>query len=183
MSGFKGVSRGGEGIVGAAFGPEELMIGPPAETIAVWDHLLGEGRRVVGIGNSDAHGTTYRMGPVRHVIFTYDFLFNCVNTHILLTQPLTGEMRRDKQMIYKAIAQGNVFIGYDIPGNTRGFRFSATGQYGSAIMGGSIRLGPGVTLPTLAPARSPLKIICHGKVVAESGGREKLTFQRQTSRA
>ena len=183
MSSFKGLITTRQSMLRAAFRPEELMIGPPAETIALWDNLLGEGRRVVGIGNSDAHGTTYRMGPVRHVIFPYDFLFNCVNTHILLTQPLTGEMRRDKQMIYKAIAQGNVFIGYDIPGNTRGFRFSATGQYGSAIMGGSIRLGPGVTLQTLAPARSHIKIICHGKVVAESVGRENLTFTAQTSGA
>ena len=134
----------------------------------------------MGIGNSDAHATTYSIGPVRHVVFPYDFLFNCVNTHVLLPQPLTGNMQQDKQSLYKAIGQGNVFIGYEIPGSTRGFRFSATGQYGSAIMGGTIRLGPGVTLQTLAPARSHIKIICEGKVVAESVGRENLTYTVQT---
>jgi hypothetical protein len=180
MSSFKGLITTRQSILRAAFRPEEFMIGPPPETIALWDRLLTEGKHVVGIGNSDAHATTYNIGPVRHVVFPYDFLFNCVNTHVLLSQPLTGNARQDKQNLYKAVGQGNVFVGYEIPGSTRGFRFSATGQYGSAIMGGTIRLGPGVTLQTLAPARSHIKIICEGKVVAESVGRENLTYTAQT---
>ena len=93
-----------------------------------------------------------------------------------LAQPLTGNWQKDRLALYRAIGQGNVFIGYDMPGNTRGFRFSANGQYGSAIMGGNLRLGPGVTLQALAPARSHIKIIGDGKVVAESEGRENLLY-------
>ena len=46
-------------------------------------------------------------------------------------------------------------------------------------MGGSLRLGPGVTLQTLAPERSHIKVIHNGKVVAESQGRENLTYTAQ----
>jgi len=128
MSSFKGLITNRRSMLRAAFRPEEYMIGPPPETIALWDRLLMDGKRVVGIGNSDAHGTTYHIGPIRHVVFPYDFLFNCVNSHILLNQPLTGDIVRDKQLIYKAIGQGNVFIGYDIPGSTRGFRSPPPGS-------------------------------------------------------
>jgi hypothetical protein len=180
MSSFKELITTKRSILHAAFRPDDLMTGPNPETLAAWDRLLTEGYRVVGIGNSDAHGTTYHVGPLRHTVFPYDFLFNCVNTHVLLPQPLTGDWLHDKMAIYKAIGQGNAYIGYDIPGNTRGFRFSANGQFGTAIMGGNLRLGPGVTLQALAPARSHIKMICEGKVVAESEGRENLTYMAQS---
>jgi hypothetical protein len=183
MSAFKGLLTTRRNTLKAAFQPESMMIGPPPETLALWDSLLTQGRRVVGIGNSDAHATTFRVGLLSHVVFPYDFLFNCVNTHVLLSQPLTGNAERDKRAIYKAISLGNCFIGYDIPGNTRGFRFSAHGQHGTTIMGGSIRLGPGVTLQALASARCHIKIIHDGKVVAESQGRENLTYTAQAAGA
>ena len=176
MSSFKELITTKRSILRAAFRPDELLIGPNPDVLAMWDKLLAEGNRIVGIGNSDAHGTTYHLGPISHTVFPYDFLFNCINTHVLLSQPLTGNWQKDRLALYHAIGQGNVFIGYDLPGNTRGFRFSANGQFGSAIMGGNLRLGPGVTLQALAPARSHIKIICEGKVVAESEGRENLLY-------
>jgi hypothetical protein len=176
MSIFKEIMISKRMAVSSAFHPEEYVIGPSSDTLALWDQCLSQGKRVVGIGNSDAHGTVFSIGLLKHTIFAYDFLFNCVNTHVLLSQPLSGDWRHDKTNIYKALAQGNCFIGYDIPGDTRGFRFSAHGQHGTTIMGGAIRLGPGVTLQTLAPARSHIKVIHQGKVVAESEGRENLTY-------
>ncbi len=183
MSNFKGLLTSRRRTLRAAFRPEEMIVGPEPETLVLWDKLLDEGRRVVGIGNSDAHAITYRFGPLSHVVFPYDFLFNCVNTHVLLSQPLTGNVQDDKAALYRAIAMGNCFIGYDIPGNTRGFRFSAHGQHGTTIMGGSIRLGPGVTLQALAPARCHIKLIHKGKVIAESRGRENLTYTAQATGA
>jgi hypothetical protein len=183
MSTFKGLLTTRRSTLQAAFQPENMIVGPPPESLALWDSLLSQGRRVVGIGNSDAHATTFHLGPLSHVVFPYDFLFNCVNTHVLLSQPLTGNAERDKRAIYKAISLGNCFVGYDIPGNTRGFRFSAHGQHGTTIMGGSIRLGPGVTLQALAQARCHIKIIHDGKVVAESQGRENLTYTAQAAGA
>jgi hypothetical protein len=155
------------------FRPEEVVIGPRAETMAKWDSLLAQGMRVVGIGNADAHGTTYRLGPLAHTIFPYDFLFACVNTHILSAQALVGNLERDKGTIYRALRAGNAFIGYDLLGSTRGFRFSANGQ---TIMGGNIRIGTGVTLQTIAPARSHIRLIRHGEVVAETRNVENLTY-------
>ncbi len=179
MSSFKGLIDGPLHTLRAAFRPEESMIGPFPETLTLWDDLLSQGRRVVGIGNADAHGITYHVGPISHVVFPYDFLFSCVNTHLLAPQPLTGNAERDKATVYNALRQGNAFIGYDLLGSTRGFRFSANGQSGQTIMGGLLRLGAGVTLQTLAPERSHFKIIHNGKVVAEESWRENLTYTAQ----
>lgn len=159
-----------------AFRPEEGMVGPNPETLAIWDRLLAQGQRVVGIGNSDAHGTIYRIGLLSHEVFPYDFLFNCVNTHVLLTQPLAGQVERDKSAIYRAIRAGHTFVAYDLVGDARGFRFSAHGHSTATIMGGVIRLGSGVTLQAIAPARSHFKVIHNGKVVMEATDRENITY-------
>lgn len=158
------------------FTPEDVMHGPPHATLELWDHLLSQGHHVVGIGNADAHAQQYTIGLVTHTIFPYDFLFSCVNTHILTKSPLTGETAHDRELLYSALRQGRAFIGYDIPGDTRGFRFTAQGQNTAAIMGETIRLGHGVTLQALAPGRAHIKIIRHGEIVAEETRAENATL-------
>ncbi len=176
MSAFKDVLTSPLTALRNVFRPESVVLGPPPAMLALWDKLLGEGRHVVGIGNSDAHGTTFRAGPLHKVVFPYDFLFRCVNTHILTTQPFSGQPEYDKPILYKALKEGRAFIGYDVPGSTRGFRYSAHGQNGTASMGSTLRLGPGVTLQVLAPARAHIKLICRGETVAEVKNRENLAY-------
>lgn len=175
MSRFKDLAQTRFRALRTAFAPEEIMIGPNPLTLALWDQLLEMGRQVVGIGGADAHGTRVKLGPLAHTVFPYDFLFNCVNTHVLTKAPLIGELEHDKSQLYSALRQGRAYIGYDIPGDTRGFRYSAQGQNTAADMGDSIRLGHGVTLQVLAPARAHIKVIRHGKVVAEDQNTDTLT--------
>ncbi|HVO44085.1 MAG TPA: CehA/McbA family metallohydrolase, partial [Aggregatilineales bacterium] len=156
MSSVKGVADG-TGLRTAlralhvAFRPEEHILGPAPETLELWDRLLMTGQHVVAIGSSDAHALKLGYGPFRHVLYPYDFLFSCVNTHVLLPNPPTGDWRADRQAIYRALRMGSAFVGYEIPGSTRGFRFSAAGAQGTTPMGGSIKLGHGVTLQAHAP--------------------------------
>jgi len=175
MSRFKDHIQTRRDAVRGIFRPEEVVIGPSPLTLALWDELLSENRKVVGIGNADAHGTVYHFGPITHTVFTYDFLFSSVNTHLLTKSPLNGDLEHDRLQLYQALRQGRAFIGYDIPGSTRGFRYSGQGQNVSVVMGESIRLGHGVTLQALAPARSHIKIIRYGEVVAEETNVENLT--------
>jgi len=175
MSRFKDHIQTRRDALRGIFRPEEVVIGPSPLTLALWDELLSENRKVVGIGNADAHGTVYHFGPITHTVFTYDFLFSSVNTHLLTKSPLNGDLEHDRLQLYQALRQGRAFIGYDIPGSTRGFRYSGQGQNASVVMGESIRLGHGVTLQALAPARSHIKIIRYGEVVAEETNVENLT--------
>ncbi|MBN1201426.1 MAG: PHP domain-containing protein [Anaerolineae bacterium] len=175
MSRFKDHIQTRRQTLRSIFNPEDIMLGPNPRTLMLWDQLLGMGQDIVGIGSADAHGTQYRLGPISHTVFPYDFLFSCVNTHILTKFALTGELQHDKEVLYTGLRQGRVFIGYDLPARTKGFRYTAQGQNTSAVMGGHIRLGHGVTLQALAPTRARIRIICGGDVVAEERRVENLT--------
>jgi len=98
-----------------AYFPHFIGHSPILETVNRWDELLASGRRVVAIGGSDAHAMHMSMGPFHRVIFPYEFHFRTVNTHVFISQPLTGDVPTDKKMIYDALAAGRCFVAYDLP--------------------------------------------------------------------
>ncbi len=165
MSEFKTYLTSRSTAIHAAFNPERYISGPFPETLALWDRLLREGKRVKIIGGADAHGVSYSLGPLKRTVFPYEYLFRCVNTHILTSRPLTGDYEHDQQVIYYALRDGHTFVGYDLPASTRGFRFSAQGHNTSAIMGGRIRLGHGVTLQIVSPRVADIRLLKDGEVI------------------
>lgn len=175
MSNFKGhLGTNKLQVIRAAFNPEKYIVGPEAATLAKWDELLAQGKRITAVGNSDAHGTTFNLGPLQRIIFPYEFLFRAVNTHLLIDQELSGDLAEDKRRILKAIAKGNSWIGYDMAHPTQGFRF--TGQSMSkGIMGDEIKMDAGATLQIKAPVKAHLRLICHGQVVAQVENETNLT--------
>lgn len=147
------------------------MTGPNPAILRIWDDLLRQGRRVVVNGSADAHGTVYRRGPFQKVIYPYEFLFRCVNTHILLDEPLAGDPVADSPMIFAALARGHAFVGYGLPGDPRGFRFEALqGGAPVAMMGDAVALGDCDTLHATAPDDGRLVLVGDGAVVAEAHG-------------
>ena len=158
-----------------AYNPELGMRGPFPETLKKWDALLASGQRVVAIGNADAHGETYSMGPLSRCIFPYEFLYRAVNTHVLCEQKTSGDVAADEALIYSALREGSCFVGYDQPHPTRGFRFSGRSGEQIAIMGAKITLGGGVTLRADAPRRCNLRLIRHGETVAQAENSAQLT--------
>lgn len=175
MSNFKGFLNGNLlKILRAAFNPEKYIIEPEPETLAKWDELLTQGKRVAAIGNSDAHGFKAHMGPLSRVIFPYEFLFRAINTHVLIPEALTGDLDHDQRMIIAAIGRGHAWVGYDMAGSTQGFRFSGKGRT-KGIMGDEIKLDAGATLQILAPARCDIRLIHNGQTVAEIENETNLT--------
>jgi hypothetical protein len=161
-------------VLPLALHPERYIVGPEPQVLTRWDELLTQGRRVAAIGNSDAHGTPMHLGPITREIFPYEFLFRAVNTHILLREPLTGDVTRDRASILGAIGRGNSWVGYDMPYPTRGFRFSGHGL-NKGITGDTVRLDAGATLQAMAPARANIRLIHNGCVVASMPNGQNLT--------
>ncbi len=158
-----------------AYNPELGIHGPFPETMKKWDELLAAGKRVVAIGNADAHGRTYSMGPLSRCIFPYEFLYRAVNTHVLCDHEFSGDVAADGALIYSALKEGRCFVGYDQPHSTRGFRFSGHNGSESAIMGAEIALRRGVTLQANAPLHSNLRLIRHGEIIAQAQNSVNLT--------
>lgn len=148
-----------------AYNPRLIADGPFPEVLERWDRMLSEGIQVYVIGGSDAHATPATMGPLRRVVFPYEFLFQTINTHVLLEEPLSGDRNQDREMIFQAIRSGRCFVGYDLPASTKGFRFSAYGDRGEVPMGGTVKLKLGVTLQVHTPRRALINLIKDGSVI------------------
>jgi hypothetical protein len=140
-----------------AFNPKLVARGPLPEVIKRWDQLLSQGEQVVAIGGSDAHAFEYSLGFIQRVIYPYEFHFRAVNTHLLLEKPLTGDLKADRLMILDALKNGHAFIGYDLPTETRGFRFVAHGKDERVSMGDRVSAHMGVTFQI----KLPFKTECH----------------------
>lgn len=182
MSEFKSLLTGPLAAIRAAYHPERYITGPFADTIEKWDQLLSTGRRVSCLGGSDAHGNTHRLGPLKRTLFPYEFHFRTLNTHLLTAAPLTGDFETDKQMLLRALQQGNGWVGYDAAGDTTGFRFSAQGLKRQAIMGQTLKLRRGfATLQVTTPAAAHIQLVRNGEVVAESVGSSRLLHQAEES--
>ncbi|NLC37984.1 MAG: CehA/McbA family metallohydrolase [Clostridia bacterium] len=136
--------------------PQRAITGPDPETLRIWDEKAQE-KPVVGIGGSDAHAVKVTYGPLSREVFPYEYLFRCVNTHVLLPEPLSGKLEQDKKLIYQALGSGHCFVAFDYYRWGKGFRFSSRVGDRQGIMGDSLELtGPAsleITLPYPAKVR------------------------------
>jgi hypothetical protein len=148
-----------------AYQPNQIWRGPFEEVLRKWDELTKSGKRIVGIGGSDAHALKIQRGPLRRVIFPYKFHFRGINTHLLIPEPLTGEAAVDRNQIIEALRSGHAFVGYDLPASTSGFRFTAIGKTGTAWMGDEIEVETGLTFQIRLPVPTTCRLIHNGKVV------------------
>lgn len=155
--------------------PERYVNGADPRTLALWDEFLAKGMRIAAVGNSDAHGTPMKLGPLRREIYPYEFLFRAVNTHVLLSEPLNGDIDHDQRLILRAIGRGHSWVGYDMAGRTDEFRFTVQGR-NIGIIGDEMSFGMGATFQIRAPARCRIRVIRHGVVVSEVERESNLTY-------
>ncbi len=165
FSEFKGLLKSKLHGLFYAYNPRRVARGPYPGAIAKWDTLLGEGKRVVAIGGSDAHGMPARLGPLRRTLFPYEFHFRCINTHVFVPRPLGSDALADGQMVLDALRQGHCFIGYDLPASTRGFRLIVHGADKCVGMGDEIPSKNGVTFQIRLPMRTECVLLKDGKPV------------------
>lgn len=159
----------------ATLHPERYVDGADPRTLALWDDFLAKGMRIAAVGNSDAHGTPMRLGPLRREVYPYEFLFRAVNTHVLVPEELNGDIEHDRRLLLRAIGRGNSWIGYDMAGPTDEFRYTVQGTE-NGILGDEIHYGLGATLQIKAPARCRIRVIRHGVVVNEVERESNLTY-------
>jgi hypothetical protein len=176
MSEFKGLLTNKLRALYYVFNPRRVAHGPSPEALQRWDALLESGQKTVAVGGTDAHAIPYRLGPIRRVIFPYEFHFQTVNTHLLVERPLSGELESDRKLVLEALGRGRSFIGYDLPAPTRGFRFTAHGYGETVAMGEEISAIRGVTLQIRLPQRADCRLIRHGQVVESWTGQQHYSY-------
>lgn len=176
LSEFKSLLKGRPQAVYYALRPERIARGPFPEALRRWDETLASGQRLSAVGGSDAHALPARMGPLKRILFPYDFHFRAINMHLLVDGPLTGSLETDRRLILNALAYGHGFIGYDLPASTRGFRFTAQGFAETASMGQEISAHKGVTLQIRLPRPAVCRLVRHGEVLQTWEGRQTCAY-------
>jgi hypothetical protein len=172
MSEFKAHLSSKPVAILAAFFPSMFINGPFPDTLALWDKLLATGQKVVAIGGADAHANVYSLGPLKRPLFPYSYLFRAVNTHLLLEAPLYDELASAKAQVLQALQAGHAFVAYDLAGDSRGFRFTATHPGVSVSMGDGIRLTGSVNLRATSPSPADLRLLKDGREIVRTRGRE-----------
>jgi len=165
MSEFKSRIQSNLHALFYAIFPELIARGPQGETLQKWDELLTAGQRIVALGGSDAHALRRSLGPIHKTLFPYDFHFRCINNHLLLPQPLSGNFEQDKTLVLDTLRKGNFYVGYDLPHSTAGFHFTAQGKDAIANMGEEITNAGGVTFQIRLPDRGECRLIRDGQIV------------------
>jgi hypothetical protein len=176
MTEFKSLLRNWPLAFVFGFMPSLGIRGPFPATLKLWDELLVSGKRVNIIGNSDAHALPFRIGAIVREIFSYDYLFRCVNTHLLLETALTGEVAHDKRILFNALRAGSAFIAYSLAGSARGFVYTAENGSEIASIGQDIRRTGMLRHKIRCPADADIRLLRNGVVVAQTTDRE-LTHQ------
>jgi hypothetical protein len=145
--------------------PRFFTRGPNLPTLQKWDELLASGRHIVALGGTDSHAIQYHLGPIRKTIFPYDFHFTALNTHLLIDRPLSDDARADSALVLGSLGLGRGWVGYDLMGSTRGFRFTAQGRETDAVMGEDIPLTGGVTLQVKLPSAADIALWKNGQKI------------------
>jgi hypothetical protein len=152
----------------------------PSAALRKWDEETARrGQRLVATSGNDAHANIGFSLQDRsgHTLFglkldPYERSFRLVRLHVLvkpiLNQPLTQES------LLNALKSGNCFIGYDVFGDTTGFRFSASDMNGERIMGEEISLGSELRLEVKSPVVARIQLLKDGSVLRDEQNVDRL---------
>ncbi|MBS4025356.1 MAG: PHP domain-containing protein [Clostridia bacterium] len=149
--------------------PNWRITGPCSKALAKVDSI-GQKRKIVIIGGTDAHAVKVNMKLTTLTIFPYDFLFRTVNTHILVPEPLTNSLAYDKQLIYHALKEGSGFVAFDYFAPAKGFRFLVEHDLGEVVigMGAETAFEPGMVAKVFLPEKAIIKLFHNGNCLHES---------------
>lgn len=108
------------------------------EALDFWDHAL-LARPVAGLLGSDAHGGIRAAGlwiPVP----SHREAFRLASQHVLLEEALTGDLARDRGLVFDALRAGHSYAALDALANASGFFFEARSGGRRALMGDGLAL-------------------------------------------
>ena len=152
----------------------------PAENLKKWDEAItATGRKLVATAGNDAHanvGLSLNDSSGKTLLGLqldpYERSFHLVRVHALIPwdKPLGSET------LLEALAAGHCFIGFDLFGDTTGFRFSASNRTENRIQGDEIRLQEEVRLTASTPVTCRIVLFKDGKPIQDESGIKQKDF-------
>lgn len=147
--------------------PERWMPELPQRNLDEWDRL-GAVRRVPAIGGLDAHQVGVRVaGRVPLRLMSYRRSFRMLTTHVLVPELLSGDVARDRALVFDALREGRSYIARDWIAPARGFGFDRMGE----------ETTDRPPLRARAPRPADLRLLRDGAVVAAASDAAEIAFE------
>ena len=144
----------------------------PTDSLKKWDELLSHNKLVAVAGN-DSHSNVGislndRTGNelVGLQLDPYEMSFHLVRVHVLIPR---GK-GLDVNSLIEAVRGGHCFIGFDLLGDTSGFRFDVHNSSGTRIQGDEIPFRNETYLKVTLPVSGRVVIFQNGGVVLDEVG-------------
>lgn len=144
----------------------------PNESLKKWDEAL-QRARLTGLGGNDAHsniGLSLRDSSGKTLagiqLDPYATSFRLVRVHVLGD----GFKSLDLGQVLYALKAGHCFIGFDLFGDTTGFRFEAQTPTENKIQGDEITLQPDTRLRVHTPVASRILLFKDGSIILNESG-------------
>ena len=154
----------------------------PTESLQKWDEAIRrKGKTLVATAGNDSHANVgislndstgktlfgFRLDP-------YERSFRLVRLHVLEQWPLNGDLSSPPPLIEERllsdISAGHCFIGFDVFGDTSGFRYSAHDGDEARMMGDEIKLENEVQLNVSLPVPGRIVLLKDGTVIRDDTG-------------
>ncbi len=168
MSAFKRGLRSRRQAVLRVLMPRTYLAGPQPTLIALWD-TVGRRRPWPAVAGGDVHAfkSPRRWLPIP--VYSYRRHMSLVTTGLWLSRPFSGQAGPDQALVLEALAAGRCFAAL---GRARGFECRLRGPEGRVLRpGAAAPFEPGWRLLVRLPGRGRLRVLCSGRVQAETVGR------------
>jgi hypothetical protein len=161
----------------------------PADNLKRWDDLIKQkGQRLVATAGNDAHaniGVSLNDSSGKTLLGVqldpYERSFRLVRLHVLAKDvaSLNGlsVASFDERILLEAIAAGHCFIGFDLFGDTTGFRFTARDANENLQMGDEIKLEDQVNLHVNVPLAARIVLLKDGVPIHESNATSFMEYK------
>jgi len=137
----------------------------PSEALKLWDDQTAGGKRLVATAGNDAHanvGLSLNDSTGKTILGIkldpYERSFRLVRMHVLVAHDHGFET----ESLLSALRDGHCFIGFDLFGDSTGFRFTANNSVEQKIQGDEIHLGNGVRLSVTTPQPARIVLLRNG---------------------
>jgi len=160
----------------------------PTENLKKWDEQISrKGERLVATAGNDSHanvGISLKDSTGKTLLGIkldpYERSFRLVRLHVLTDRaPLAGDLSLpvlDQATLLSAISAGHCFVGFDLFGDTTGFRFTADNGDEKRIMGDEIKLEEQVVLNVSVPLPARVLLLKDGVQIHEATRVNRMDF-------
>lgn len=123
----------------------------PEDELVLWDQL-NKKQRIIGFAGHDANAKVPITSQKYLEFPSYETSFGLASNHLLLEAELTGDYKKDKQKVLKALFDGQFYMSLDFLGSPKGFLAEMKAHDKNYPIGSKVPLSDNLMLQVQLPS-------------------------------